>query len=162
MASCPAGATTVDLVVDIVAQRLDVTRADIVGPGRSAQATRARHVAMWLARRVAAASTNEIGRAIGGRDHTTVLAAIARINALALDDVVAARELHDLEAEARATAGVYARLGLRAAPDVDAVAVARRVLGDARAATQTSVAEIEALAAYVLTHAYPDTKEEAA
>ena len=151
---------TVDLVVEVVAERLGVTRRDIMGRDRSALTARARHVAMWLTRRVTGMSTPAIGRAFGGRDHATVLGALARINALLIDDAYAAVEINQIEAEVLATAGVYERLGVRAAPDVDPVAVARRIMGDSRAATQTSVTEIEALAAYVLTHAYPEQQNE--
>jgi len=41
---------------------------------------------MYLARKLTHDSLGEVGRAFGGKDHTTVLHAVARIQALIQDD----------------------------------------------------------------------------
>jgi chromosomal replication initiator protein len=45
-----------------------------------------RQIAMFLARQLTHASLTEVGRAFGGRDHTTVLHAVEKIQALLQED----------------------------------------------------------------------------
>ena len=59
---------------------------DLMGPSRQRQVTRARHIAMFLARTHLQMSLPELGRAFGGRDHTTVLASVSKIDGLRQDD----------------------------------------------------------------------------
>lgn len=66
----------------IVAGEFGITRADILSPNRKARCVVARHVAMWIARQTTKLSLPEIGRRFGGRDHTTALNAIRKIEAL--------------------------------------------------------------------------------
>lgn len=73
---------TVRDIVRVVAHSFDVDFAD-VGGDRARQSRRKqyvipRQIAMALARRITGASLPQIGRAMGGFDHTTVLHAIAR------------------------------------------------------------------------------------
>jgi chromosomal replication initiator protein len=51
---------------------------------------------MWLAKQLTTRSLPDIGRRFGGRDHTTVLHAVRRIEALKADDPVLARDLEAL------------------------------------------------------------------
>jgi Bacterial dnaA protein helix-turn-helix len=62
----------------IVSARLGPTR----GAGKSQPACFNRQIAMYLASRMGRWSTTVIGRFYGGRDHSTVLHAIQRIEAL--------------------------------------------------------------------------------
>ncbi|MFB3094920.1 MAG: helix-turn-helix domain-containing protein, partial [Candidatus Acidiferrales bacterium] len=55
-----------------------------------------RQVAMFLARQLTGASLPEIGRAFGGKHHTTVLHSIRKITALRKEDRELARALHRL------------------------------------------------------------------
>jgi chromosomal replication initiator protein len=48
---------------------------------------------MWLAKQITTRSLPDIGRRFGGRDHTTVLHAVRRIEALKVEDAVIARDL---------------------------------------------------------------------
>ena len=48
---------------------------------------------MWLAKQITTRSLPDIGRRFGGRDHTTVLHAVRRIEALKADDPVLARDV---------------------------------------------------------------------
>lgn len=150
-AGAPAPGVTIDMIVDLVCDALDRSRDAVIGgDDRSSTTLLARHVAMWLARRLMGLPHAEIGRLIGGREAGTVINAEARINARAASDPIARAELTAIEVEVRAAGATAEWLGLAITPGVDAVRVARRIMGDARAATQVSVAEIEALAAYVL------------
>ena len=64
-----------------VALQCGVSVLDLVSR-RQGQATyRPRQVAMWLARHLTPCAMREIGRAFGGRDHTTVMHGIDRVEA---------------------------------------------------------------------------------
>lgn len=70
---------TITEIMDVVSARFGVTAADLVARDRRPNVTRARKLAMYLARQLTAHSLPEIGRAFGGRDHSTVLSAIRRV-----------------------------------------------------------------------------------
>ena len=59
---------------------------------------RPRHVAMYLAKTLTLNSLPEIGRRLGGWDHSTVLHAVARIKKELTTDAVLAREVAGLAA----------------------------------------------------------------
>ena len=48
--------------------------------------TRARQIAIWLCRHHLQMSLPELGRAFGGRDHTTALASVQKMDGLLVDD----------------------------------------------------------------------------
>ena len=64
-----------------VAEAFGVPLAELRGAGRGKPVVLARQVAMYLARVRTHASLAEIGRAFGGRDHSTVLHAVDRVRA---------------------------------------------------------------------------------
>ncbi len=70
---------TVAQVIDGVVRYYRVTLQDIKGRRRNKDIVLPRHVAMYLARNETQASLPEIGNALGGRDHTTVLYGIQKI-----------------------------------------------------------------------------------
>jgi chromosomal replication initiator protein len=70
----------------LVATHYNVTKADIVSARRTANVVRPRQIAMYLAKTLTPRSLPEIGRRFGGRDHTTVLHAVRKIEALAGTD----------------------------------------------------------------------------
>ena len=51
---------------------------------------------MWLAKQITTRSLPDIGRRFGGRDHTTVLHAVRRIEALKAEDAVLTRDIDTL------------------------------------------------------------------
>lgn len=69
----PRDAATVERVLEVVAAAHGFTVEALVGPRRYRGLVAARQQAMWLARSVSGASLPEVARAIGGRDHTTVM-----------------------------------------------------------------------------------------
>jgi chromosomal replication initiator protein len=83
----------------IVARRYNVSRADLLSSRRTANVVRPRQVAMYLAKVLTLRSLPEIGRRFGGRDHTTVLHAVRKIENLAGNDNVLAEELEALKRE---------------------------------------------------------------
>ena len=76
-------------ILDAAAQEFGVERAALVARDRRPAVAAARQVAMYLARELTEHSLPEIGRGIGGRNHTTVLHAVNRVGAaLSTDDDV--------------------------------------------------------------------------
>jgi chromosomal replication initiator protein len=71
--------------------KLDVK--DFHSPQRARRVARPRQVAMYLSRKLTTRSLPEIGRRFGGRDHTTVLHACRRIEALVLEDAMFRQEV---------------------------------------------------------------------
>jgi chromosomal replication initiator protein len=63
----------------LVATHFNVSRADILSSRRSASVVKPRQIAMYLAKVLTLRSLPEIGRRFGGRDHTTVLHAVRKI-----------------------------------------------------------------------------------
>jgi chromosomal replication initiator protein len=63
----------------LVATHFNVSRADILSSRRSASVVKPRQIAMYLSKVLTLRSLPEIGRRFGGRDHTTVLHAVRKI-----------------------------------------------------------------------------------
>jgi chromosomal replication initiator protein len=81
----------------LVATHFNVSRADILSSRRTANVVRPRQIAMYLAKVLTLRSLPEIGRRFGGRDHTTVLHAVRKIEGLAGSDVNLHEELELLK-----------------------------------------------------------------
>jgi chromosomal replication initiator protein len=73
--------TSVEEIQQRVAERFGVSRAELVGSSRAATPLRARQVAIFLTRDLTDLSLPQIGRLYGGRDHTTVLNSLRRVEA---------------------------------------------------------------------------------
>jgi chromosomal replication initiator protein len=73
-----AGPRTVEEIQAATCERLGISPEALNSPDRSAQVAWARHVAMYLSRELTDATLPVIGRAFGGRNHTTVLHACRR------------------------------------------------------------------------------------
>ncbi len=88
----PSRPTTVEEIQQAVAGAFGISRAELVGSTRAAAPLRARQVAMLLTRESTDLSLPQIGRLYGGRDHSTVLNSLRRVEAaLAEDGELAAR-----------------------------------------------------------------------
>jgi chromosomal replication initiator protein len=81
----------------IVARQYNVSRADLLSSRRTANVVRPRQVAMYLAKTLTLRSLPEIGRRFGGRDHTTVLHAVRKIENLVGNDAMLADEIEILK-----------------------------------------------------------------
>jgi chromosomal replication initiator protein len=81
----------------VVARQYNVSRADLLSSRRTANVVRPRQVAMYLAKTLTLRSLPEIGRRFGGRDHTTVLHAVRKIENLVNRDVSLAEEIELLK-----------------------------------------------------------------
>jgi chromosomal replication initiator protein len=77
----------------LVANHYNVSKADILSSRRTASVVRPRQIAMYLAKALTPRSLPEIGRRFGGRDHTTVLHAVRKIENLSGQDTGLAGEI---------------------------------------------------------------------
>lgn len=80
------GYGSIGLIQEACAVHFGVTSADMRSPRRNAHTVRARHAAMYLARTLTEYSFPEISRRFGGRDHTTALHAVRKIEYLLEND----------------------------------------------------------------------------
>jgi len=65
-----------------VAEHYHIRLADLVGPKRLRSFARPRQVAMYLAKTMTSRSLPDIGRRFGGRDHTTIIHGVRKIEEL--------------------------------------------------------------------------------
>lgn len=76
----------IDDIQKLVASHYNISRADILSSRRTANVVRPRQIAMYLSKTLTLRSLPEIGRRFGGRDHTTVLHAVRKIEELVSKD----------------------------------------------------------------------------
>jgi chromosomal replication initiator protein len=76
-----------------VAEHFNIKVADMHSPRRSRSIARPRQIAMYLAKQLTSRSLPEIGRKFGGRDHTTVIHGVKKIEELLLTDASMAEEI---------------------------------------------------------------------
>ena len=77
---------TIEEIQNRVAEHFNIRLADMHSARRARAVARPRQVAMYLAKQLTARSLPEIGRKFGGRDHTTVMHAVRRIEELRATD----------------------------------------------------------------------------
>lgn len=87
---------TIDEIQKAAAEHFALKQADLISERRNRAIARPRQAAMWLAKQLTTRSLPDIGRRFGGRDHTTVLHAVRRIEALKETDAQLARDLEAL------------------------------------------------------------------
>ena len=69
-----------DRIMEEVTRRFKVSNSDLVGTSRKKPIVRARHVAMYLLHEELGMKDTEIGRLLGGRDHSTIINAVGKVN----------------------------------------------------------------------------------
>jgi chromosomal replication initiator protein len=67
------------LIMEETASYFTLTTGDLVSKSRSRPLTTARHIAMYIMRECTGLSLVKIGEIFGGRDHTTVLHGIKKV-----------------------------------------------------------------------------------
>lgn len=77
---------TIEEIQKRVAEHFSIRLADMHSPRRARLVARPRQVAMYLAKQLTSRSLPEIGRKFGGRDHTTVMHAVKKIEELRSTD----------------------------------------------------------------------------
>ena len=78
---------TVEEIQRKVSEHYNIRLSDMIGPKRLRTYARPRQIAMFLSKQLTSRSLPEIGRRFGGRDHTTVMHAVKKIEELKLQDV---------------------------------------------------------------------------
>ena len=69
----------IDDILKVVGRHFNVGRTDLLSPRRARSVVVPRQIGMYLAKKMTARSLPEIGRRFGGRDHSTVLHAVRKI-----------------------------------------------------------------------------------
>lgn len=72
---------TMQLIVEIVCDHFQISMEQILSKSRTNEVARTRMIAMYLAKQMTGASQDAIGSFLGGRDHSTVIHAIKKIEA---------------------------------------------------------------------------------
>ena len=94
---------TAQVIIEEVAKYYQQEEEDIRGKKRNQEFTQTRQIAMYLIRSITSAPLTEIGREFSGRDHTTVLSSIRRVEEKAKTNAALKEALKDIRAN------IYAR-----------------------------------------------------
>jgi len=84
---------TVEEIQRKVSEHFNIRLSDMIGPKRLRSFARPRQIAMYLSKQLTSRSLPEIGRRFGGRDHTTVMHGVRRIEELKQSDSQIAEDL---------------------------------------------------------------------
>ena len=87
---------TVEEIQRKVSEHYNIRLSDMIGPKRLRTYARPRQIAMFLSKQLTSRSLPEIGRIFGGRDHTTVMHGVRRIEELRAQDGQIAEDLEML------------------------------------------------------------------
>lgn len=85
---------SIDEIQKKVAEYFSVRVSDMHSPRRSRTVARPRQIAMYLSKQLTSRSLPEIGRKFGGRDHTTVLHAVKKIEELMVEEKSMGEDIH--------------------------------------------------------------------
>ncbi len=84
---------TIEEIQRQVSDHYNIRLSDLIGPKRVRIFARPRQVAMYLSKQMTSRSLPEIGRRFGGRDHTTVMHGVRRIDELRVADSQIAEDI---------------------------------------------------------------------
>ncbi len=84
---------TIDDIQKKVCEHYAVKISDLHGARRSRNLVRPRQIAMYLCKKLTTRSLPDIGRSFGGRDHTTVLHAVQKVEELIKADAAMAEDI---------------------------------------------------------------------
>jgi len=84
---------TIDEIQRRVAEHFNIRLSEMASERRARAVARPRQIAMYLAKQLTTRSLPEIGRKFGGRDHTTVMHAVRKIEELTLGDRALAEDV---------------------------------------------------------------------
>ncbi len=95
----PVGQVTISLIKEVVCAHYGISHDDLTCHRRQAVLVLPRQVAMYLAKTLTSRSYPEISRMFGGRDHTTLMYAVRKIEALIAADPALAETIRVLTAK---------------------------------------------------------------
>ena len=87
---------SIALIQQQVSLYFNLKVSEMGSPRRSINIARPRQIAMYLCKQITSFSYPEIGKAFGGKDHTTVMHAVKKIEALSIADLKLKKDLIDL------------------------------------------------------------------
>jgi chromosomal replication initiator protein len=87
---------SIALIQQQVSLYFNLKVSEMGSPRRSINIARPRQIAMYLCKEMTSFSYPEIGKAFGGKDHTTVMHAVKKIEALSIADLQLKKDLIDL------------------------------------------------------------------
>lgn len=87
---------TIERIQKVVAQHYGTDLAEMISKKRNKQLVHPRHIAMYLSRKMTDASFPQIGDQFGGRDHTTVMHAVEKLERESAEDQELEATLKDL------------------------------------------------------------------
>lgn len=85
-------------VISVVADYYNLTPTQLTGRNRTTQVSMARHIAMYLMRELLDLPFSKVGKAFGGKDHSTVMNAIQKVEKLLKTDPSFKKVINDLNA----------------------------------------------------------------
>lgn len=130
---------TIAAIQRLVAAHYGVTINDLVSARKARDVTRARHIALWLCRRLTPHTASMIGRQFGKRDRSTVASAWRRLEARTAADA-------ELKAEVDALYAMIAASTIAPASVDSPVRNAALALRSEARALEDRVARLDALA----------------
>ena len=84
---------TIEEIQRRVAEHYNVRLSDLIGPKRMRTIARPRQIAMYLSKHMTPRSLPEIGRRFGGRDHTTIMHGVRKVEEMMATDSQLADDL---------------------------------------------------------------------
>ncbi|MCR9256643.1 MAG: chromosomal replication initiator protein DnaA [Alphaproteobacteria bacterium] len=84
---------TIEEIQKRVAEHFNIRMSDMASARRSRSVARPRQIAMYLSKQLTSRSLPDIGRRFGGRDHTTVMHAVKKVEELRASDVSFAEDV---------------------------------------------------------------------
>ena len=85
-----------DTIIRVTAEYFNISPYDIKGKKRTKSVVLPRQIAMYIARRITDFSTTEIGYEFGGRDHTTVMHSVQKVEMMIQNDVTLSNSIQTL------------------------------------------------------------------
>jgi chromosomal replication initiator protein len=87
---------SIDSIIRVVAEYFNISPYDIKGKKRTKSVVTPRQIAMYIARSITEFSTTEIGYEFGGRDHTTVMHSVQRVEGMIQSDIAVSNSVQNL------------------------------------------------------------------
>lgn len=88
---------SLEVIAKATANYFKIPLADIKSKARNKDVTKARHIAMYLSRKLFDATQQEIGLYFGGRDHTSVIHGVSKIGLSIKTDLILAKDVLQIE-----------------------------------------------------------------
>ena len=95
-----------DRVIAAVAAHYHLAAAALAGPGRDRTTSRARHIAIYLLREHGNLSLAEIGRLLGGRDHSSIGHAYRKMQKAHAEDLALQRQIQEITSTAEVPSSI--------------------------------------------------------